>query len=59
MRSAANEVHATLRGELFGILEFVKGREGQRIGEFMPAVVANPGKELHWPEVVKWQTAAT
>jgi uncharacterized protein with von Willebrand factor type A (vWA) domain len=40
------EVHATLRGELFGILEFVKGKKGQRIDEFMPAVVACPATGL-------------
>jgi len=40
------EVHATLRGELFGILEFVKGRESQRPDEFMPAVVASPRNQF-------------
>jgi len=36
------EVHTTLRGELFGTLEFVKGRESERITESMLAVRARP-----------------
>ena len=36
------EVNAELRGELFGILNFVKGEENQRDAEFMPPVAASP-----------------
>lgn len=36
------EVHATLRGELFGIFEFVKGEESQRLDEVMSTVNACP-----------------
>jgi hypothetical protein len=35
-------VHAELRGKLFGIRAFVKGKENQRVAECMPAVVASP-----------------
>ncbi|WP_413989096.1 recombinase family protein [Labrys okinawensis] len=36
------EVHAELRGELFGILEFVDPERNQRIGEVMTKGVAGP-----------------
>ena len=36
------EVHAELRGELLGILEFAKGKEKGRADEVMPAVTACP-----------------
>ncbi|MBN9046822.1 MAG: hypothetical protein J0H18_14320 [Rhizobiales bacterium] len=35
-------VHATLRGELFGILDFAKAEETQRQPGFMPAAKASP-----------------
>lgn len=40
------EVHAELRGELFGILEFVRGEENQRLGDLMPAVAASPRNQI-------------
>jgi site-specific DNA recombinase len=36
------EVHAELRGELMGILEFADAQENQRTSRFMPAVAAGP-----------------
>jgi hypothetical protein len=36
------EVHAELRGELFGILEFVDPERNQRVGEVMTTGVAGP-----------------
>ncbi len=36
------EVHAELRGELFGILDFIKADENQPGTKFMPAVAASP-----------------
>lgn len=36
------EVHAELRGELFGILDFIKADENQPGTKFMPAVAAGP-----------------
>lgn len=36
------EVHAELRGELFGILDFIKPEENQPGTKFMPAVAASP-----------------
>ena len=40
------EVHAQLRGELMGILDFVNATENQKIGHFMPAVAEPPGFEV-------------
>ncbi|KND59713.1 hypothetical protein BVER_00450c [Candidatus Burkholderia verschuerenii] len=40
------EVHATLRGELFGILDFIKDEEKQDCSPFMPAVVACPRNQV-------------
>ncbi|NTI75882.1 hypothetical protein G6L79_17900 [Agrobacterium rhizogenes] len=36
------EVHATLCGELFGILDFVRSEESRSPGETMPAAIARP-----------------
>ncbi|MDQ0390440.1 recombinase family protein [Labrys monachus] len=36
------EVHAELRGELFGILDFIKDEQNQSTTAFMPAVAACP-----------------
>lgn len=43
------EVYATLRGELFGILEFVKAKETQRLDDVMPAIEASPATRLKAP----------
>lgn len=40
------EVHATLRGELFGILNFTRAEETQRQPGFMPAVEASPRNQF-------------
>lgn len=40
------EVHAELRGELFGILDFIKATENQRDTEFMPAMEASPRNHI-------------
>lgn len=39
------EVHAELRGELMGILEFADAEENQSTSRYMPAVVAGPSFE--------------
>lgn len=50
------EVHATLRGELFGILDFARAEETQRQPGFMPAVEASPRNQLkHNSLVVQMQ----
>ncbi|WP_234704981.1 hypothetical protein [Sinorhizobium meliloti] len=41
------EVHPTLRGELFGILDFAKVEETGRPAGFMPAVEASPRNQLN------------
>ncbi len=40
------EVHATLRGELFGILELVKGEERQRLDQVMSTANARPRNQF-------------
>ncbi|MDP2331420.1 MAG: hypothetical protein Q8M19_12100, partial [Reyranella sp.] len=42
------EVHAELRGELMGILEFADPEENQRTSHFMPAVDAGPRNHLNF-----------
>ncbi|HEY0124961.1 MAG TPA: recombinase family protein [Rhizobium sp.] len=43
------EVHAELRGELFGILDFARAEEAQRQPCFMPAVEACPRNQKNIP----------
>lgn len=43
------EVHAELRGELFGILDFIKAEETSRPAGFMPAVIACPPQPENIP----------
>ncbi len=40
------EVHAELRGELMGILDFVNAEEIQRSSRLMPAVAACPRNQI-------------
>jgi site-specific DNA recombinase len=44
--SKRGEVHAELRGELFGILDFVNGQESPRCDEVMSTVKASPRNQL-------------
>ncbi|NTG25538.1 recombinase family protein [Agrobacterium rhizogenes] len=52
------EVHATLCGELFGILDFVRSEESRSPGETMPAAIARPRNQPSQrtsPRPVAWQ----
>ncbi|MDT3379574.1 recombinase family protein [Labrys neptuniae] len=42
------EIHAELRGELFGILEFVNPERNQGVGDFMMKAVAGPRNQIRY-----------